>query len=71
MSTKKSRSRLQTIPEFVVLHPQFTEYQVRYALRRRHENGLAPATFRRANGRREVLIDPAAYVTHLTAVVPA
>ncbi len=71
MSTRKLPKRLQTIPEFLVLHPQFTDGQVRHALRNRIYNGLASATYRRANGRREVLIDPAAYTAHLTAVVPA
>jgi hypothetical protein len=44
---------------------------VRHALRNRHKNGLAEHTFKRATGKRDVLLDPAAYTAHLTAVVPA
>jgi len=71
MLTRNTRLRLLTIPEYLTTHPQFTDGQVRHALRNRHTNGLAKYTFRRANGRREVLIDPAAYTGFLTAVVPA
>jgi hypothetical protein len=71
MSTKKARPRLQTIPEFLTLRPQYTEDQVRYAIRNRNKFGLGDATFRRATGRREILLDPSRYATHLAAVVPA
>jgi hypothetical protein len=71
MNTKKPRQRLQTIPEFLTLRPQYTEDQVRYAIRNRKKFGLADATFRRATGRRDILLDPARYAAHLAAVVPA
>lgn len=71
MSTKKPRLRLQTIPEFLACRPHITEDQVRYAIRNRHANGLADATFRRATGRRDILLNPARYAAHLAAVVPA
>jgi hypothetical protein len=70
MSIKK-RLRLLTIPEYLTTHPQFTDGQVRHALRNRATNGLAEHTFRRAVGKRDILLDPAAYTAHLTAVVPA
>lgn len=71
MNTKKARVRLQTIPEFITLRPQYTEDQVRYVIRNREKFGLADATFRRATGRRDILLDPARYAAHLAAVVPA
>lgn len=70
MSTKR-RPRLQTIPEFLTLRPHFTKNQVLWAVRNRDANGLAGHTFRRTTGRRDILIDPAAYARHLSAVVPA
>lgn len=71
MSTKKTRPRLQTIPEFLAQRPQYTESQVRYAIRNRAQFSLDDATFRRATGRRDILLDPARYAAHLAAVVPA
>jgi hypothetical protein len=71
MNNRKPRLRLLTIPEYRTTHPQFTDAQIRYALRNRATNGLAEHTFRRATGKRDILLDPAAYTAHLTAVVPA
>lgn len=71
MSIRKARLRLLTIPEYLTTHPQFTDGQVRHALRNRAANGLAEHTFRRTVGKRDILLDPAAYTAHLTGLVPA
>jgi hypothetical protein len=50
MSNRKAPGRLLTIPEFIAAHPEYTENNLRWALRARERNGLKPYVYKRAFG---------------------
>lgn len=59
MSNRIPANRLATIPDFLKAHPGITENQLRWALRNRDKNGLAPHVYRRESWNPiTLLLDP-------------
>lgn len=72
MSNKIPSNRLVPIADFLAAHPDITESQLRWALRHRKTNGLAPYVFKRASYRPlTLLLDPAPVARWFGRVVPA
>lgn len=63
------RSRRLTISQFTEAHPHITEWQLRYALRRRATNGLKDAIFKPRVGH-AFLFDERKVLAWLTEQVP-
>lgn len=66
----KRPRRLLTIPEFLKRHPEISDHALRYALRNRDANGLAPHVYRHY-GTRGLILDAPGVVAWFNRVVPA